>query len=87
LTETQLKRARWRSRRGMRELDVILNRFIDACYEDLDAAERDAFDSLLDGSDVDLYAWLTGRTVPGSPKLDQLVALVRQSDPRSLSEW
>ena len=64
----------------MRELDVLLNRFIDGCYADLGATERDDFDSLLDESDVDLYAWFTGREVPNSSVFSQLVDRIRQCD-------
>jgi antitoxin CptB len=78
LTAAQIKRARWRSRRGMRELDVLLVRFIDTYYGKLRAAERDDFDALLDESDVDLYAWLTGRGVPERPGLAKLVAQIRE---------
>ncbi|TDJ62584.1 MAG: succinate dehydrogenase assembly factor 2 [Proteobacteria bacterium] len=77
MTEIQFKRARWRSRRGMRELDVLLNRFIDTHYKDLSAVTRNAFDALLKESDIDLYAWLTGRTAPSNAEFRLLVALIR----------
>lgn len=64
----------------MRELDVLLNRFIDMHYSDFDEAERDNFDLLLVESDVDLYAWFTGRSVPDSAVLSQLVNRIIQCD-------
>ena len=78
MSGARLQRAKWRSRRGMRELDVLLNRFIETCYSDLDAAEQDDFDSLLVESDVDLYAWFTGRSVPNSAVFVDLVNRIRQ---------
>ncbi len=62
----------------MRELDVLLNRFLDTCYVDLNASQRDSFDSLLNESDVDLYRWLTGRTTPDSTPFTQLVEQIRR---------
>jgi len=60
----------------MRELDVLLNTFIDANYRDLDVSEQDSFDRLLDQSDVDLYAWLTGREVPKDPEFARFVRII-----------
>ena len=62
----------------MQELDVLLNRFIDTCYVDLTASQRDSFDSLLNESDVDLYRWFTGRTTPGGTTLTELVEQIRR---------
>ena len=78
MSGARLQRAKWRSRRGMRELDVLLNRFIETCYAELNAAERDDFDALLVESDVDLYAWFTGRAVPDSTVFVPLVTRIRQ---------
>jgi antitoxin CptB len=77
LTVARLQRAKWRSRRGMRELDVLLNQFIETSYSDLNAIEQDDFDSLLTESDVDLYSWFTGRTVPENMILARLVDQIR----------
>ena len=63
----------------MRELDVLLNRFIESRYTELDASAREAFDTLLEASNTDLYAWLTGRTAPQSHDLAQLVCRIRRS--------
>lgn len=63
----------------MRELDVLLSRFLEAAYPDLNAAERDLFDRLLDESDVDLYAWLTRRRAPDKPEFIHLVQLIGRS--------
>jgi succinate dehydrogenase flavin-adding protein (antitoxin of CptAB toxin-antitoxin module) len=63
----------------MRELDVLLARFIDTTYADLGAAERDLFDRLLDESDVDLHAWLTRREVPGKSEFARLVQLITRT--------
>ncbi len=56
-----LERMRWRSRRGMLELDIVLGRFIDAHYAQLDDAERQAFEVLLDMPDNPLWDMIAGK--------------------------
>jgi antitoxin CptB len=51
----KLERARWRCRRGMLELDIVLQRFMDAYYVKLDEAELRQFEILLDLPDNDLW--------------------------------
>jgi antitoxin CptB len=46
--------------RGIREADLILGRFADAHIGDLNAAELDAYERLLDIQEQDLLAWFTG---------------------------
>lgn len=55
---------RWRCRRGMKELDFILNRFIDAKYNALHESELIVFDELLSEEDTLLWYWLSGKTKP-----------------------
>jgi antitoxin CptB len=47
-------------RRGTREMDLIMGRFVEATIGDLTDAEIDGFERLSDVPDPDLYAWLTG---------------------------
>lgn len=75
--ERQRARLRWRCRRGMLELDLLLARFVEQHYETLEAAERIAFDRLLETPDPMLFAYLQGTEVP-EPELQQIVARVRQ---------
>ncbi|MFT4583027.1 MAG: succinate dehydrogenase flavin-adding protein (antitoxin of CptAB toxin-antitoxin module) [Gammaproteobacteria bacterium] len=65
----------------MRELDVLLNRFIDEAYAGLDSCGQDDFDDLLEQSDVDLLAWFTGREAPLDTKLAALVDRIRRIAP------
>lgn len=61
LTEGYFK---WRCRRGMKELDFIFNRFVDAEYKALPAADLTLFDQLLDEEDMLLWYWLSGKQKP-----------------------
>jgi antitoxin CptB len=54
--ETQLRRLQWRCRRGMLEMDLLLEKFIPLHFQQLNAAEQAAFDSLLDYPDNELWA-------------------------------
>jgi antitoxin CptB len=56
------ERIRWRSRRGLLELDIVLGRFIEAHYEQLDEAEMQAFEELLDMPDNPLWDMIAGST-------------------------
>jgi len=56
-----IERVRWRSRRGLLELDIVFGRFIEAHYAQLDDAERQAFDALLDMPDNPLWDMIAGK--------------------------
>ena len=57
----------WKCRRGTRELDLLLSRFVEECYPDLDDAARQSFEELLDEADPDIYNWIMGRDEPANP--------------------
>ena len=56
----------WLCRRGHRELDILLSRFMHDHYPTLPVAEQKVFEQLLQEADVDILAWLTGRKPPPS---------------------
>jgi antitoxin CptB len=64
---------RWRCRRGMRELDLLLLRYLDRDYPAAPPAERQAFVTLLSCQDPDILALLTGRTMAEDPALAHVV--------------
>ena len=59
-----IARLRWRCRRGMRELDVVLQRYLETRYTMAPLAEQQAFEQLLDEQDPQLLAYLMGRERP-----------------------
>jgi len=61
----------------MLENDLILERFLDACAATLTAADVAALDALLDHSDNDLWAILSGRMDPADVALLPLVGRLR----------
>lgn len=75
----QQNRLRWRCRRGMLELDLLLQGFMQARYARLDAVERSAFDRLLDYPDPLLLDVLMGHLAPTDKDIGHVVEKIRQS--------
>jgi antitoxin CptB len=57
-------RLRWRCRRGMKELDILLTRYLDECYGTAGAVEQQAFQHLLETQDPVIYAYCLGSERP-----------------------
>jgi len=66
-------RLRWQCKRGMRELDELLARYLDNAYERAPESEKTAFRELLELSDPELMGYLLGRQVVEHPNLSDLV--------------
>ncbi|MCF6767182.1 succinate dehydrogenase assembly factor 2 [Thiotrichales bacterium 19S11-10] len=52
-----LDRVRWAARRGMLELDLVFNRYIDQRYLDASDEEKESFHCLLELEDQLLFGW------------------------------
>jgi antitoxin CptB len=74
----ELARLRWRCRRGMRELDVLLTRYLEQEFQLASVAERAAFVQLLDLPDPDLFGYLVGRTTPDEAIERDVIARIRR---------
>ena len=77
---SNLSKLRWRARRGMKELDVVLNRWLDRRGESASADELATFERLLACEDSDLWPWMLGRSRPDDAALAELVDEVRAAD-------
>ena len=75
--QAELARLRWRCRRGMHELDDVLEGFLTSAFAALSAADKSRFAALLDLPDPDLYAYLAGRGEPKDPSSTALIARIR----------
>ena len=73
--DPQLGRLLWRCRRGMKELDVLLERFVRATA--LTAEDRRQLERLLARPDPLLAAYFLGGEVPVDPELARLVTRIR----------
>jgi len=72
-------RLRWRARRGTRELDRVIGRWLDRHYASAPPERRAEFDALLDESDPDLWDWLTANAAP-PPRYAALIDEIRGDD-------
>ena len=76
MTGVEENRARWHCRRGMLELDLVLNRFMDRHYGSLDAAQRRAFEELLELQDHELWEVIAGLAPAPRRELEGVAGLL-----------
>ncbi len=73
--------------RGVREMDLLMGRFADACLAGLDATELDDLERLIDVPDPELYVWIVSDDPPpgstDTPLLRRLRAFHRGSTMRA----
>ena len=69
-----VKRIRWRCRRGMRELDVLLVGYLERCWPTAPAVRRAAFRALLELPDPELAALCFGRSPAPEAGLGAVIA-------------
>ena len=73
---TEYNRVRWASRRGMLELDLVLEPFVESCYPNLPATEQQRYRRLLECEDQELFGWFLGRKRPEDEELASIVDTV-----------
>jgi antitoxin CptB len=64
LGNADLGKLRWRCRRGMKELDVLLARYVDERFCSASNPEQEAFRRLLEIQDTVLYGYCLGAERP-----------------------
>lgn len=72
-------RLRWQCRRGMLELDLMLERFVDNCYADLPIKTKQAFHQLLKCQDQFLLDYLMGQDTPSDKDVADVAEQVRNA--------
>ena len=75
--EAELRRLRWRCRRGMRELDQLFERYLDLRWHQAPEAERGVFLRLLACEDDRLWRWFLGYDPADDAELQTLVDRIR----------
>lgn len=73
----ELSRLRWLCRRGMKELDVVMSRYLEQNYASASGVEQGHFKALLEMPDPDLYDLLLGRSVTSDAELASFIQLLR----------
>ncbi len=76
---SQVSRLKWRCRRGMRELDTVLQAFLQHSFTGLDDEDKSRFEALLDLPDPELYGYLLARAEPSDRHYARLIGLIRNS--------
>jgi antitoxin CptB len=76
ISNEELNRMRWAARRGMLELDLVLEPFVTACYAGLDERDRARFQQLMICEDQDLFGWFLGRNQPRDEELAAIVSKI-----------
>ena len=78
---SELARLRWRCRRGMRELDQLLLRYLDREWESASDEQRAVFLRVLDSEDDKLWRWVMGRERPEDADVHALVRRIADLPP------
>ena len=73
----RLEKVRWRSRRGLLELELLLKPFVEGGFDNLPESLKQDYERLLDHDDLDAHEWLLARTEPPA-ELKALIAEIRQ---------
>ncbi len=72
-------RIRWHCRRGLLELDLVLERFVTSRLETLSIGEIEVFKELLAYEDNDLLDMVMGRAEPVNTQLSAVLEMMRSS--------
>jgi antitoxin CptB len=70
------RRLLWRSRRGMKELDVLLDRFVRERYAQVSESQKCAFAQLLELPDPVMADYLLGNAIPPEADVRELTGLI-----------
>lgn len=75
--DEQIGKLRWRCRRGMKELDLLVLGYLDRHYPTASAEEQQAFANLLEQQDPLLMAYVVGRDTPSDAATARVVEHMR----------
>jgi len=75
----ELDRIRWHCRRGLLELDLVLQRFVDRHYAGLTAEQKREFEALLKEPDNDLLDLAMGRAEVDGVVANEILKMLREN--------
>ena len=78
-TSSRIGRIRWRSRRGLKELDVMFEAYFRGDLSACSVETLGLLEHLLDCQDPDLLEWMLGHSAPEDEQLRQLIKLIQQA--------
>lgn len=74
---SEMNRLRWKCRRGMLELDLVLNQFLEREFLALDSTAKQVFETLLEAGDEELWMLITDEESRPAPGLQAVMARLR----------
>jgi antitoxin CptB len=74
----EINRMRWAARRGMLELDLVLEPFVSDRYASLSEPDRQRFQQLMRCEDQELFGWFMQRGEPDDKELASIVSQILQ---------
>lgn len=72
-------RIHWACRRGLLELDLLLQKFVNHRFHSLDAAQVETFKELLAYADNDLLDMVMGRADPVDERVSAVLEMMRNA--------
>ena len=58
-----LNKLRWKSRKGIRELDILLQNYLETHYSSLDSLDKKLFEEILEIDTYDLLNAISGKSI------------------------
>ena len=78
-SKTEKARLQWRCRRGMLELDLLLQPFVEKQFDKLSNEQKQQFNALLDFQDQELLECLMLQKSPEDERLNGIISKVRST--------
>ena len=76
------KKLKWLCRRGMKELDVLLQRFLAENGHELGEGAFPEFEALLDSEDDQIWTWVQHPDLPDAEQYCNLLGIIRNGAAR-----
>lgn len=70
-------RLRWQCRRGIKELDILLEKYLDNCFEKTTESEQTDFRELLEFEDHALISFLLADSIPVNDGVARIVKKIK----------
>ena len=74
---TDLDRIRWRCRRGLLELDLVLSKFLEERFDSLTELQKEKFVQLINNSDNDLWDLISKRKSIANHELREIIEILQ----------
>ncbi len=72
------KELQWKSRRGMKELDILFEHYLFDHYPDADEAHKLAFEEIAEMQDPKITDYLFERDHPDSEAVNDIIVIMRK---------